>query len=127
MNDQMKKTSKFSELTVWKEGHELVLMIYSITANFPQDERYGLISQIQRSAISITANIAEGYGRISPKDKIHFYFISRGSLFELENYLILTKDLGYIENEEIYQKLVAKINLVQKLLSGFITKSKSFI
>ena len=87
----------FYDLDVWKVAHELVLSIYEITAHFPQSEKYGLVSQMQRAVSSVTANIAEGFSRYHYKDKIRFYYISRGSLSEAQNFLLVSRDLSYID------------------------------
>lgn len=79
-----KKIKSFTDLKAWKEGHKLVLLIYQITKDFPENEIYLLTSQIRRAASSITANIAEGFGRKSYKEKIQFYYKSQGSLNELK-------------------------------------------
>lgn len=86
----------FTHLIAWQKNHELVLKIYKITKNFPEEEMFGIISQIRRAASSVTANIAEGYGRFHPKDRIKFYLHARGSSAEVQNHLILAHDLGYI-------------------------------
>ena len=90
----------FEQLAVWQQGHELELSIYRITKRFPIEERFSLSDQLRRAASSITANIAEGFRRISPRDKLHFYNISQGSLSETLNHLILARDLDYITAEE---------------------------
>lgn len=93
-----KKLEKFEDLKVWQKAHQLVLEIYKITKTFPQEERFVLVSQVKRAAVSIPANIAEGFKKRGKKDKSNFYNIAQGSLEELRYYLILSKDLGYIEN-----------------------------
>jgi len=90
----------FTDLIAWQKNHQLVLEIYKITKKFPKDELFGLTSQIRRAVVSITSNIAEGYGRYYFKEKIRFYTISRGSSTEVQNHLIIAKDLGYITEEE---------------------------
>lgn len=84
----------FEDLIVWQKAHVFVLAIYKITKKYPKEEIFGLVNQMRRAAISITANIAEGYTKISPKDKLRFYNISQGSLEETRNFIILSKDLG---------------------------------
>lgn len=79
------KIRNFTDLNAWKESHKLVLEIYKVTKNFPREEIFGLFSQIKRSAVSITSNIAEGFGRFSKKEQIQFYYISIGSLTEIQN------------------------------------------
>lgn len=87
----------YKELTVWQKSYELCLKVYRITAQFPNEERYGLTSQIRRSAVSIPSNIAEGYGRKTIVDYIRMLYISYGSVCELETQILLAGDLGYIE------------------------------
>ena len=102
-----KKIKDFTDLDAWQEAHKLVLSIYKITNSFPEDEKYGLISQMKRSAVSVTSNIAEGFGRSTKKDKIRFYTIAIGSLYELRNQLITSKDLGFLP-KSIYLIAVKK-------------------
>src|SRR3989338_7264449 len=89
----------FTDLRVWQEGHKLVLMVYRETKHFPDEERFGLTSQVRRSAVSVTSNIAEGFGRFSYKEKLQFYHTSLGSLFELQNQLIIARDIGYLSQK----------------------------
>jgi four helix bundle protein len=91
-----KKIYNFYELDVWKKAHELGLNIYKITKNFPKEELFGITSQLKRAINSVTANIAEGFERYYFKDKIKFYYQARGSLAEVQNFLLLAKDLGLI-------------------------------
>lgn len=112
----------FQQLEVWRESHELVLMVYRITKGFPGDERFGLISQMRRAAVSIPANIAEGFKRRGIRDKIRFYNISEGSLEELKYYFILSKNLGYIPSND---NLMAQAETVGRLLNGFIVSTES--
>lgn len=122
----MDKINNFYELEAWKKGHLLVLEIYQITDNFPKNEMYGIISQIRRAASSITANIAEGFARYHFKDKIRFYYNSRGSAAEVQNFLFLAKDLNHID-EERFEKLEEKINEVGKLINGLIRSTEAQI
>ena len=90
----------FEDLLVWQKAHQYVLGVYRVTRHFPKEEMFGLVNQMRRASASITANIAEGFVRRGQKDKLHFYNISQGSLEETRNFLILSKDLGYISEEE---------------------------
>ncbi len=90
------KIQSFTDLVAWQKGHELVLAVYRITKNFPKEEKYGLIDQMRRAAISITSNIAEGFGRQSYKEKIHFYYLAQGSLTEIKNQILIAKDVNYL-------------------------------
>jgi len=119
------KIKSFKDLDVWKESHKLVLMIYKITKSFPKDELFGLVSQIRRSAVSITSNIAEGFSRSSYKEKAQFYSISLGSLTELENQLLVAKDIGYIAGNN-FNSISDQMISVHRLLNAFIKKTKTF-
>jgi four helix bundle protein len=90
------KINRFSDLTVWQKAHELALASYKLTASFPKSEQYGIVSQLRRSAASVAANIAEGFGRRTTKELLRCLQISRGELEEARYFLILSRDLGYI-------------------------------
>ena len=120
------KIKSFTNLQVWQEAHKLVLMIYQITKKFPKEELFSLVNQIRRVAVSITSNIAEGFSRRSFKEKIQFYYIALGSLTELQNQLLIAKDLGYLSQEE-FNNIAKQTISVHKLLNAFIKKSKSFL
>jgi len=94
-----KKIKSFVDLNAWKVSHDLVLEIYKASTKLPKSELFGLVSQIRRAASSITANIAEGWGRYHFADKVRFYYQSRGSNAEVQNFLILSKDLGYLSEK----------------------------
>lgn len=91
----MRKARQFTDLKVWKEAHEFVLKIYHFSRNFPDEERYGMTSQIRRAAVSIAANIVEGFKRQHRPDKIRMYNIAQASLEECRYFLILSKDLNH--------------------------------
>ncbi len=120
------KIKNFTDLNTWKQGHELVIMIYNITKIFPKEELYSLVDQMRRAVVSVTSNIAEGFGRHSYKEKVQFYYLANGSLVELENQIIISKDIGYLD-EENYNILLSQLVLTQQILQGLITKTKSFI
>lgn len=101
-------------------------MIYKITKNFPKEEIYSLTNQMRRSASSVTSNIAEGFGRQGYKDKLRFYYQSQGSLTELKDQILIAKDVGYL-NQENLSKLVNQANKTHELLQGLIRKTKTFI
>ena len=109
----------YTELDVWKYSRELVKLVYKLTKSYPQEELYGLTNQIRRSVISVPSNIAEGVGRQSNKETIHFLFIAKGSLNEVETQLYLSFDLGYISEEEL-KNILEKVISNKKLLNGFI-------
>ena len=120
------KIKSFTDLKVWQEGHKLVIEIYKATDLFPQKETYSLIDQMRRSATSVTSNIAEGFGRLSYKEKIQFYYLAQGSLIELKNQLLIARDVGYMKIES-FDKIAIQANITHQLLQGLITKSKTFV
>jgi four helix bundle protein len=112
----MEKTVSFQQLLVWQKAHQFVLLVYKTTELYPQKEMFGLTSQFRRAAISIAANIAEGYKKKDYKNKIHFFNIAQGSLEECKYYIILSKDLNYPSDSEL-EILSEEIS---KLLTGYI-------
>ena len=118
------RVHNFRELNVWQKGIELSKRIYQFTSTFPTEEKYGLKSQIQRSAIAIPSNIAEGCGRNSPKDTLQFLYIARGSAYELETQIYLSADFEYI-NEKQQGQLLRNVEELKKLLNGFINYYKT--
>lgn len=105
-NRRLTKGAKtFQDLIVWQKAHQFVLAIYTATKNFPPDERFGLTSQIRRASVSIPANIAEGFSKKTKADKARFYNISKSSLEEVRYYLILSRDLGYTANSNLFTQL----------------------
>ena len=111
----------FRELNVWQKAHAFVLDIYRITASYPEEERFGLVSQIRRSAVSIPANIAEGCGRDGDREFRRFLTIAAGSASETEYHLLLSRDLNFI-TADIHSKLDQQINEIKRMLNGFIKK-----
>jgi four helix bundle protein len=109
----------FYDLDAWQKSHALVKAVYAATRDFPSDERYGMTSQMRRAVISVTANIAEGFARYHTKDKIRFYHHARGSVVEVQNFIILAKDFTYI-NLESARKLFHESREVEKLVNGLI-------
>ena len=109
----------YKNLKVWKRGHTLVLLIYKLTQDFPKDETFGLINQLKRSVVSVPANIAEGAGRKTQNDFAHFLNIALGSLNESSYYILLSKDLQYID-EKNYNNLDKEINEVKAMLIALI-------
>lgn len=105
----------FKELIVWQKAHQFVLAIYRLTRGFPSDEKFGLTSQIRRAAVSVPANIAEGFPKRSSSDKVRFYNIAQGSLEEVHYYLILAEDLGYGD----CSPLIDLYDEVARLLNGY--------
>ena len=116
----------FTDLNVWQEGHTLVITIYKETRKFPREELYSLTDQLRRAAVSVTSNIAEGFGRQGYREKIQFYYVAQGSLIEVKNQLLIARDIGYLDRK-IFNSLALQANTVHRLLQGLITKSKSFL
>lgn len=117
--DEIKKIKSFTDLQAWKEAHALVLLIYKITKTFPKEELYSLIDQMRRCVVSITSNLAEGFSRQSKKEKIQFYSTARGSLTELQNQLLIARDINYVSKED-FDSLAEQTILVHKLINGLI-------
>ncbi|MCZ8353624.1 MAG: four helix bundle protein [Cyclobacteriaceae bacterium] len=109
----------YQDLDVWQQNRILVKMVYQHSQVFPKEEQFGLTQQIRKSAISIPSNIAEGCGRNHTKDSLQFFYIARGSIYELETQLILANDLNYLK-EDSYDLLKEQIIRCKKLLNGFI-------
>lgn len=119
------KIQKFTDLETWKQAHELALMIYKITKDFPKEERFSITDQMRRCAISIGSNIAEGFSRQSSKEKNQFYFIAKGSLTELQNQLLVAKDVGYLLVNH-FNNVSNQTVQVHKLINGLIKSSASY-
>jgi four helix bundle protein len=115
------KAKCFTDLFVWQKAHQFVQKIYLLTEQFPKTEQYGLTSQLRRAAVSIPANIAEGFGRNTLKDKLRFLTISKGSLEECRYYLILANDINYAQTEDVLEQLEE----VSKILSSSASKLKN--
>ncbi|MBI4868739.1 MAG: four helix bundle protein [Candidatus Wallbacteria bacterium] len=109
-------TRGYQELEVWKKAHNCVVEIYRLTRDFPKEEMFGLVSQLRRAAVSIPANIAEGYRRSSIPEKLRFYNISQASLDEAAYYLLLAKDLKYATTDTAIDQL----DEIARMLSGYI-------
>lgn len=108
----------FENLTAWQKSRILVKEVYELIKIFPQYENLGLSSQLRRSVISVASNLAEGKGRFSMNDQIHFCHMAYGSLMEVTNQIILAQDLGYITHEQ-YKNLRPLIEEVAKLINGY--------
>ena len=112
------ETKTFKELVVWQKAHAFVISVYKNTDTFPKSELFGLVSQFRRAAVSIAANIAEGYRKKGKADKLRFMNIAQGSLEECRYYIILSNDLNYI-NTQIKTELTTSIEEVSKLLNAY--------
>jgi four helix bundle protein len=111
--------SPYRDLDVWKQSRLLVKNVYQLNKSFPKEEQFGLTNQVRRAAISVPSNIAEGSGRNHSKDSIQFFFIARGSLYEIETQLIIAFDLEYISDSQL-NEVLEHIARCKKLLNGFI-------
>lgn len=120
----MGKITKFSDLDVWQEAHELVSLVYEVTNNFPKTEVFGLTSQLRRAAVSVTANIAEGFSRYHYKDRLRFYYDARGSLSEVQSELLDAEKVGLI-TQSVLGKIWPQTERVHLLLGGLIRKTDS--
>jgi len=118
------KIKSFTDLIAWKEGHKLVLEIYKATTEFPKTEAYGLTNQLRRCTVSITSNIAEGFSRQTKKAKSQFYHMAKGSLIELQNQVLIAKDIGYISTYK-FKRLAERSITVAKLITGLIKYTKT--
>ena len=116
----------FKELIIWQKSRELVKNVYSITEKFPSDERFGLISQMRRAAVSIVSNIAEGCGKESEKEFLRFLETAYSSAFELETQFILSEDLGFLDHKE-NEIILELIQEIQKMIYSFSKSIKSNI
>ncbi|MBW2661452.1 MAG: four helix bundle protein [Deltaproteobacteria bacterium] len=122
----MEKIKSFTDLIAWKKGHQLVIAVYKVTNEFPKKEMFALTNQICRCAVSITSNIAEGFSRKGIKEKIQFYYMSLGSVTELQNQLLIARDIGYLSKEG-FNNLAKQTIEVSKLLNGLIKSLKKTV
>lgn len=113
----------WTELNVWKSAHELVLKIYQTVAKFPSEEKYTLSDQLKRAAYSVPANIVEGHARKTPKEFVKFLYHSRGSLEEVRYFLLLSKELRYL-NDDTYNALESQSLTINKMLNSLINSIK---
>lgn len=109
---------KYTELDVWKQAKDLASFIYELTSGFPKAEQFGLVSQMRRCVVSVPSNIAEGCGRQHLKETIQFLNIARGSLYELETQTFISKDLNFINDEQL-EDAILRIEALGKLINGF--------
>ncbi|MHC4883138.1 MAG: four helix bundle protein [Planctomycetota bacterium] len=117
----MQPAKKFQDLIVWQKAHALVLLIYSLTKKFPKSELFGITSQLQRSAVSIPANIAKGFKKRTNPDKARYLNIAQASLEETRYYLILVDDLEFCQTENA----LGKLEEVSKLLESYYQKVRT--
>jgi four helix bundle protein len=114
----------YKELKVWKKSYQLCLEIYKATTGFPQEERFGLTSQIRRAVVSVVSNIAEGYGRKTTAEYIRSLYIAYGSNCELETQMLLSGDLSYIDRVKL-EDIIEKIQEVERMLKALIKSLES--
>lgn len=117
------KIKSFTDLNAWREAHNLVLSIYKVTKSFPDDEKFGLIQQLRRCAVSVSSNIAEGFSRRTKKEKAQFFYTSLGSVTELQNQLLIARDIGYL-SKDLFQELANRTITISKLTNGLIKSLK---
>lgn len=122
----MAEIKTFNDLQVWQKAHQFTLRVYHVTKIFPNEERYGIVSQLRRASYSVPANIVEGFRRRSLKDSIRFYTIADASLEEVKYFLLLSKDLKYLTVKN-YDELQNNAEEVGKLLTGWIKSQRSYI
>src|SRR3989344_7552858 len=120
------KIKSFTDLNTWKEAHRLALMVYKVTKEFPKEELFGLVMQLRRAVVSVTSNIAEGFSRNSYKEKLQFYSMALGSLTEVQNQILIAKDINYISQEK-FNETNEQIIVANKLLNGLIKSTKTII
>lgn len=119
----MSQIHSFRNLIAWQKGHQLVLSVHSIIQMFPKNEKFALSDQLWRATVSITSNIAEGFRRETSKDKAHFYIMAISSLSEVQNQLLIARDVGYIKSD-IFVPVSHLSVEVSKLLQGLIQSTK---
>ena len=122
--DTRPKARSFQDLIVWQKAHGFVLATYVLTRGFPKEERYGVTSQLRRAAVSIAANIAEGFKKKSRVDKARFFNISQGSVEECKYYLILVRDLGYGDTSSLSPQLEEVSRLLESYVHALIEPEK---
>ena len=114
----MEKTHSFRDLIVWQKAHQFVVAIYNLTKQFPKEEIFALTNQVRRAAVSIAANVSEGHKKKTVPNQLNYLNISEGSLEEVKYYLILSKDLNYIQETE-YLALFNSAEEVGRLINGY--------
>jgi four helix bundle protein len=122
--DGVAPAQTFEDLVVWQKAHRLVLAVYGVTAAFPRQEIYGLVTQLRRSAVSVPANVAEGFRRRGNADKLRFLNIAQGSLAESRYYLILAQDLGYAKTDSIKNDLEEVSRLLDSYAKAILASTR---
>lgn len=114
----------FTNLIAWQAAFKLSIEIYKLTKLFPKDELFGITAQMRRAAVSAASNLAEGFARISIKEKIKFYYISQGSVTELQNQLMIAREIGYI-SPDVFAEIFQSSKSTTRLIAGLIRSTKS--
>lgn len=115
----MNSIKTYKDLQIWQKGIQIVIKCYKLTKDFPIEEMYALTSQIKRASVSISSNIAEGYGRKTDKSFSHFLDIARGSLYELETQLIIANELEFVKNKSLFNEIISLIEEESKMINAF--------
>jgi four helix bundle protein len=118
------EVKSFENLEVWQIGRDLVTKVYTLTASLPQSEVFGLVAQIKRAALSVPANIAEGFGRYHYMDKAKFYLNARGSLYELKSHLLIAQDLGYLKKSQPVADVLTLVDNLGVKLNNLIATTR---
>ncbi len=120
---ESRKIQSFTDLRTWQEGHRLVIEIYHLTKSFPKEELFGLVMQLRRASVSVTSNIAEGFGRANSKERAQFYAIALGSLTEVQNQLMIARDVEFLSHPD-FATVFEQTVTVHKMLSSLMRKSR---
>jgi len=118
------EVKSFENLEVWQIGRDLVAKVYTLTASLPQTEAFGLVAQIKRAALSVPANIAEGFGRYHYMDKARFYLNARGSLYELKSHLLIARDLRYLKKSQPVSDVLTLVDNLGVKLNNLIATTR---
>lgn len=121
----MTEIRSYKDLLIWQRGFQIVIAVYKLVKSFPQEELYALTNQIKGASVSIPSNIAEGYGRNREKSFNHFIDIARGSLYELETQLLLSKELEFVTDNELFNEILNLIEEESKMINSFSRKLKN--
>ncbi len=119
---------QFTDLEIWQLAKEIAIKVYKLLNSFPKEEKFGLIAQCKNSVVSISANIAEGFGRFHYKDKIKFYYNSRGSLEETTSHLLISSSLGFVNstNTALYNDILKDLDRLAVKLNNFIKRVNNY-
>ncbi len=124
MRHENPKITDFKDLVAWQKAHRLAVDIYKSTESFPKSEQFGLTNQIRRAIVSVGSNVAEGFGRRTKADRVHFYDVARASLHEVQAQLLIARDVGYL-GADAYANIEEKTVECHKILTGLINKTNS--